>query len=304
MLIPILPWIIWKKQWHNIKAALPWVSGIILTGAIALPWYIAAEIKTPGFLKYYLLGEHFLRFMVKDWPGDLYGYAHNQPVGTIWAFLLLGILPWVIIFVLGVFRLRKEYRYREKGEDNLWFSYMLLWMLAPAFIFTLSRNILATYVLPGLPGFAIAMAIVYQRSAHHFNFGNRPWYLSRKTLLITAILVPFISCLVGIPIASKISYYFSQKNIVEIFEGLETYQSAKLIYYGRLPYSGQFYSRGRSRVIPYNDLKSLLLEFSDNDVDYFIITENDMGDFHPDIINSMEEIARFGKYIMLREIII
>ena len=28
-----------------------------------LPWYVMAEIRTPGFLQYFIVGEHFLRFV-------------------------------------------------------------------------------------------------------------------------------------------------------------------------------------------------------------------------------------------------
>jgi hypothetical protein len=55
-----------------------------------LPWYLLAEWKTPGFLDYFIVGEHFKRFLVSNWQGDRYGNAR----GTICLFLLLASLPW------------------------------------------------------------------------------------------------------------------------------------------------------------------------------------------------------------------
>ena len=54
--------------------------------ALAVPWYVMAEQATPGFLDYFLVGEHFRRFTVSGWEGDLYGNAHTEPLGTIWLF--------------------------------------------------------------------------------------------------------------------------------------------------------------------------------------------------------------------------
>ena len=62
--------------------------GILITMAIAVPWHILAEIKTPGFLKYYLIGENFDRFVIPGWKGDMYGSAHKQFRGMIWLFTI------------------------------------------------------------------------------------------------------------------------------------------------------------------------------------------------------------------------
>ena len=300
-LMPIVLWVIWKKQWHKVRVTLPWFSGTILTGVIALPWYIAAEIKTPGFLKYFIIGEHFDRFMIKDWSGDLYGSAHGQPIGIIWAYLFMGLFPWVIIFIMAAFRLRKKYRNEANSEISLWFPFMVFWFLSPALVFTPVRNILPTYILPGVPGFAVALALVYEAATRYAPSSRRPWYISRNILLTISLIVPVFSCAVAVPITRIYFRGNSQKNTVAFFEKLETYQSATLNYYDKLPYSAQFYSRGRARHIPDEDPKILASEFSDNDRDYFAITETDMEKLPFAVTNLMEEIVRFGKYILLRE---
>ncbi|MDE6886866.1 MAG: hypothetical protein K2P17_07505 [Helicobacteraceae bacterium] len=77
---------------------LPIFSGIILTLLISLPWYILAEIKTPGFLEYFIIGEHIKRFLVSGWEGDLYGNAHANPLGMIWLFGGWAFLPYSLVF--------------------------------------------------------------------------------------------------------------------------------------------------------------------------------------------------------------
>ena len=75
-------------------ARAAWIGGTILMLALALPWYVMAEIRTPGFLQYFIVGEHFLRFVDPGWQGDLYGTAHKRPYGGIWLDWLLATMPW------------------------------------------------------------------------------------------------------------------------------------------------------------------------------------------------------------------
>ncbi|WP_293725491.1 ArnT family glycosyltransferase [Thiolapillus sp.] len=74
LVLTFAPIVIWSfihrsgtAQCH-IKA-LPWLKGSLLTLLIGLPWYIAAELKTPGFLNYFIIGEHFMRFIQPGWGG-------------------------------------------------------------------------------------------------------------------------------------------------------------------------------------------------------------------------------------------
>ena len=74
---------------------------------IAVPWYVMAEHKTPGFLHYFIIGEHIDRFLDSGWKGDKYGHAHFKPLGTIWFMWLYTSLPWglagIIIAVKKLF---------------------------------------------------------------------------------------------------------------------------------------------------------------------------------------------------------
>ena len=58
-------------------------------------------MRNPGFLDYFIVGEHIQRFLVPGWTGDLYGRAHDVPRGGIWLFFLLGALPWGLLACRG-----------------------------------------------------------------------------------------------------------------------------------------------------------------------------------------------------------
>ena len=73
------------------------------TALLVVPWYVMAEMRTPGFLRYFIIGEHFERFVIANWQGDLYGAGRPRPPGTIWLFGLLAALPWSVIFVAALF---------------------------------------------------------------------------------------------------------------------------------------------------------------------------------------------------------
>lgn len=90
----LVPWMLWHRNARACLRALPWAGGTALMLTLTLPWYIAAEIKTPGFFQYFIVGEHLLRFIDPGWEGDRYGSAHQRPYGSIWLDWLLATLPW------------------------------------------------------------------------------------------------------------------------------------------------------------------------------------------------------------------
>src|SRR5690606_23535075 len=60
--IPVGFWFLVAGGWRQVWGVLPWIRGTLLTVALTLPWYLAAEARTPGFLDYFFIGEHVRRF--------------------------------------------------------------------------------------------------------------------------------------------------------------------------------------------------------------------------------------------------
>ena len=92
--LPIGLWALLEWRWRALWRGLPWIRGSLLMLLVAAPWYLLAELKTPGFLEYFLLGEHWQRFVTAGWDGDRYGNAHAYPYGSVWLFLLAAAFPW------------------------------------------------------------------------------------------------------------------------------------------------------------------------------------------------------------------
>lgn len=147
--LPIAAWIAWTGQWRVAWQRLPWARGAVLFVAIWLPWYAAAEARTPGFLRYFLLGEHVLRFVEPGWTGDLYGGAHPQPLGTIWVFALAALGPWALCAAwMLADEIRRRRWHRMSRPEHRASAFLWLCVLAPLAAFSVARNLLWTYVLP------------------------------------------------------------------------------------------------------------------------------------------------------------
>ncbi len=91
-------------RWKKVATCLPWKGGIALFLLLSVPWYLLAEWKSPGFLNYFIIGEHIKRFVVSGWEGDLYGSAHKEIRGTIWVYWILAALPWSPVLIYQVLR--------------------------------------------------------------------------------------------------------------------------------------------------------------------------------------------------------
>ncbi|WP_442598423.1 ArnT family glycosyltransferase [Parapusillimonas sp. JC17] len=128
----IVPWLIFQNDWRSRISVFPWFSGSLIVLALSLPWYMASEIKTPGFLQYFIVGEHFLRFVDSGWSGDLYGTAHERPLGSIWIEFILASMPWglvgLVAFLYFLITSRKKEISSFFREGNT--TYLTAWALA------------------------------------------------------------------------------------------------------------------------------------------------------------------------------
>lgn len=165
---PIVLWTLWQRRVPGVWHALPWCKGALLAAAICVPWYVLAEERTPGFLQYFLLGEHLMRFLKPGWGGDLYGTAHAEPLGMIWAYLA-GALGLSTALVVGaaltagrvwIRGTRANGRTNDKtnGALNPERSFLLFAVLVPLAFFSFAGNVIWTYVLPVLEPLAVVVA--------------------------------------------------------------------------------------------------------------------------------------------------
>ena len=243
--IPVFLWLVVTWNWGLLKR-LPWLRGTALLLMLVLPWYVAAEIATPGFLHYFLIGEHVQRFLTPGWQGDLYGTGHEQPKGMIWLYWLIAALPWGVVPLLLLSRARATFTAFRQDRAG-WRLYLLLWALSPLLLFTPASNILAAYVLPGLPAAVILMVVLVAQV-----FGAEPGR-GLRTGFVTASLVMLVlfTALAGMAVFAPAQIHLkSDKGLVAAAE--TALPGAPLYTVGKRSFSAEFYARGQAKTIDAN----------------------------------------------------
>jgi 4-amino-4-deoxy-L-arabinose transferase-like glycosyltransferase len=232
--ISLTVWILPNGRWKKLWNTLPWVYGTLIFLAIAMPWYAIAEYKTPGFLDYFIIGEHIKRFIVSGWQGDLYGSAHERARGTIWVYAFISMLPWSPLMIWQWVRSIKEDKDTEESADGFG-SFLLLWMLAPMLLFSFSGNILASYVMPALPATALLLA-------HLHNQRPLPTWLYKIGFITPFLLIIMVSVLHFDLVPKR-----SEDKILAIWKQQPEATESDLFYLHKRPFSGQYYSSGKAK---------------------------------------------------------
>lgn len=265
--IPIFVWIVSQRTWGRVWEKLPWFKGTGLVLLIALPWYLLAEHRTPGFLRYFIVGEHLSRFLEPGWKGDKYGYAHQVRYGMIWIYGLFGLMPWT--FLAPIWMKTKAFKAsftRERfplpaciGIQSLgldshqnqlpkhanhltvsWRIYLICFTLTPFAFFSFARNIIYPYILPSLPAFALYFVgwIKARNFSQQFrrDFVRVGIAFGSIILLITSLFLLWPSLITR-----------SQKPIVTAWQKHHPDSKSFLIYWDVKPhFSAQFYTHGHA----------------------------------------------------------
>ena len=295
-LLPVGAWTLWTRQWRAAWINLPWLIGTLLTLGLAVPWYWAAERASPGFLDYFLLGEHWKRFVESGWKGDLYGQAHARPRGTIWVWWFAAALPWSPMAVAWLARTLAARRddTRRLFRDP-WCAYLLLWAIVPMLFFTVSGNVLPTYVLPGLPAFALLLCEFWRPRSGD---AASPRF-AVKLMLAGGIglLVVFVGVLATQ--RQKFDVDQSHRALVRTFETTRGTASGRLVYVGQRPISAEFYTGGKAAKV--TDANALVAYRTSPEMDFFAVRDSDLRTWPEAAREGLVDLGKFGDYRLLRE---
>ncbi|MCP9810252.1 glycosyltransferase family 39 protein [Cyanobium sp. HWJ4-Hawea] len=292
-------WLLFNRSFFPAVVRLPWIRGPLLSLLVAAPWYWAAEAKTPGFLNYFLIGEHINRFLVPGWNGDLYGNAHHHAHGTIWIYLIYMLIPWTILLPLFLFYRNRRLSlpisqhqapFAVAGDDG-WRNYLLCWGLAPAVFFTFSRNIIMPYVLPGIP--ALALLGGYYLVRFDPARVDRLLTLGLRIILIGSLLFMLVFPLTGYGERK------SQRSLVNVYSRLSQ-PGSRLVYWDQYPFSAGFYSR--DRVVSVFDKQQLTAQLDQPGRLYLALGRGDQSLLQSsEFVGKFDRIKDFRRYSLYRE---
>lgn len=233
--LPVFFWVLARKEWLTLWKKLPWITGSALVLAIALPWYLLAEERNPGFLQYFIIGENISRFLDPGWKGDRYGFAHAYPYGMIWLFVLAGLFPW------GFSALRHGRGWMKdaaKDRDG-WLLFLLLWVFTSPLFFTFAANIIWPYALIMMPGFALLFAELVAQV--------------KKPDVKNIPALAFIPALLGLVAVVALTSFpaladNSSREAVAAWKATAPEEKSRLIFWSDdKEFSAAFYSLGRAR---------------------------------------------------------
>lgn len=143
LLIPglvIFFYLLIANRWSILRSVYL-IPGALLFLALVAPWYLLAEARNPGFLRYYLWDEHFGRFATGS-------FDRKQPWYFFLVVLAVGFLPWSVLLPSVIKR-----NWSQSLDDRRIF--LLSWSIVPLIFFSLSSSKLAHYILPIFPALSI-----------------------------------------------------------------------------------------------------------------------------------------------------
>ncbi len=247
----LVPWFCFFPAARSAIKGLPWVKGLLLVLVLVLPWYIAAELKTPGFLDYFLVGEHVRRFLDPGWAGDLYGTAHRAAYGTIWFYWLQATFPWgayaVVVLLLQLASgPKRRVLFQQLRDERI--VYLLGWALCTPAFFTISGNVLWTYVLPAIPAFSMLVALSLARPGRS---------AARHPARFLALLAPLVALVLVFWMQFDPGRLKTEKWLVNYVQQ-QGEPGLPLYYLDDLPFSARFYSQETAQRITRDALPARL----------------------------------------------
>jgi 4-amino-4-deoxy-L-arabinose transferase-like glycosyltransferase len=129
-----LVWIIWAAV--NRQAIRPLIQprGWALLAVVTVPWFVYVQWRHPEFFRFFILEQHFGRFLTPA--------IHPEPLNYYLPVLLGLLLPWTWLLP---WTLAAGGRWRDPD-----YRFLVIWALVIVVFFSLSRGKLAPYILPAL----------------------------------------------------------------------------------------------------------------------------------------------------------
>ena len=137
----------------------------MIFSAVAFPWYVAVQLRTPEFFRVFILENNVARFGTNL-------YRHSQPFWYYLPVAILELVPWIVLIIVAFFEIVRAWRAERRklvhSEDS--FSvFLVIWLLVPIVFFSISRSKLPGYVLLALPAGTLLATEFLRRHLH-----NRP----------------------------------------------------------------------------------------------------------------------------------
>ena len=153
----VVVWFILVRK-QNIRE-IKLVPGIAIFLLISLPWYIVVTVISKGsFFNDFLIHHNIQRFS-QPFTGHSGSILYYIPV------ILIGLFPWSA-FLPGSIR----NSIKQRGPVHL---FLLMWVVVPTALFSISQTKLPSYIIPVFPAFALIGGVYFDKK---FSFSKGEGY--------------------------------------------------------------------------------------------------------------------------------
>lgn len=181
-----------RREWMLLRRGVS-IPGLLIYAAVALPWYIAVQLRNPEFFNFFFLQQNLERFATNR-------YQHAQPFWYYLPVLLLCLMPWTVIALPAIYGALRtsiaEWRSRFTGPPQEatagdgsnrsagLIEFLAIWAIFPIVFFSLSRSKLPGYILPAIPPCAML--------AGEYLFRRRAEAVGRAMALLHSLIMGFL----------------------------------------------------------------------------------------------------------------
>ena len=190
----ILLWAVATRETWIVVRTL-WWPGILLFGLVALPWYVAVQMRNPQFFREFILEHNLARFSTNL-------YHHPEPFWYYVPVAALALVPWVVFVVAALAESVRAWwseRRSSRSEPDLELQFRLFaccWLIVPVLFFSLSQSKLPGYILPAIPAGAILLADYLRGRSEENSAVWKPMAVLHALVasapIVPAVLISFI----------------------------------------------------------------------------------------------------------------
>jgi 4-amino-4-deoxy-L-arabinose transferase-like glycosyltransferase len=174
------------RDWRLIAKTL-WLPGILLFCAIALPWYVAVQIRNPQFFREFILEHNLVRFSTNL-------YHHPEPFWYYLPVIAIAIVPWIVFVIVAFVESVRTWWAERQADRDLELQFRIFaccWLAVPVVFFSISRSKLPGYILPAVPAAAVLLAD-YLRERFEHETSVPKWQAILHALVAAAPIVPAV----------------------------------------------------------------------------------------------------------------
>ena len=166
------PWLLVQGRWRQLLGLLH-PLGLLAFALVAAPWFVAMQLRFPGFFDYFFIEQHFRRFAQSN-------FNNVQPVWFFVVAMLPSTLPWSLWLPVAVRR-----AWAGRGATT---SLYVWWLVAVLGFFSIPSSKLVGYALPALAPWCALLALAVSGTASGGPRRIWPWAMGTATITCVAIV--------------------------------------------------------------------------------------------------------------------